>query len=398
MKTALLATLAFVLALCSCGETPEPVPVDTDVSVDTSMVDDGSLGIVTLANGATEAVRSVSYRFRSYGTGYVESQMPVIEGSTRMLETDVPGVVLLDVRMTVTLTDSTGETSDLELAGSTDGETVWLSDSETMEFTTSPVEDGGEDLLNPLMAGIMYEYLIPMPFGDEMGAASLTLEGVEEVDGVECSVVLVEYSQGSNARWHFGVEDNLPRRVERLLEDGNGSQVLELSSLETDVEMDPSSFVMECPEGYETVVYSSFLPVGSAPPDWTLLTTDGDSLTLSTLEGGMVILDFWATWCGPCQMVMPSLQEIHEEHGADGVTVIGVNTWESGDPAAFMAENGYTYTVVLGGDEVAAEYLVTGIPTFYVIGSDGLILGAFRGADPANEAALLALIDANAGH
>ena len=280
----------------------------------------------------------------------------------------------------------------MELAGSTDGETVWLSDSETKEFRVGSVEEGGEDLLNPLMTGVMYEYLIPMPFGDEMGAVSLALEGVENVGGVECSVVLVEYSQGSTARWYFGVEDNLPRRVERLLADGGGSQVLELSGLETDAEMDPAGFVMECPQGYETVVYSSFLPVGGEAPDWTLLTTDGDSLTLSNLEGGIVILDFWATWCGPCQMVMPSLQAIHEEYGDEGVTVIGVNTWESGDPASFMTENGYTYTVVLGGDEVAAEYLVTGIPTFYVIGPDGLILGAFRGADPANEAALLNLI------
>ena len=87
-------------------------------------------------------------------------------------------------------------------------------------------------------------------------------------------------------------------------------------------------------------------------------------------------------------MVMPFLQELHEEHGEE-VAVLGINVWESGDPVEFMEQNGYTYTLLLNGDDVAAAYLVEAIPTFYVIAQDGTVALHAVGADPANEEALL---------
>ncbi len=117
------------------------------------------------------------------------------------------------------------------------------------------------------------------------------------------------------------------------------------------------------------------------------MTPDGEMVSLEELRGRVVVMDFWATWCGPCRVVMPSLQELHETHG-DRVTVVGINVWESGDPAAFMEENGYTYTMVLNGDEVASEYMVESIPTFYVIAPDGTVAFHAVGADPANDEAL----------
>ncbi len=131
--------------------------------------------------------------------------------------------------------------------------------------------------------------------------------------------------------------------------------------------------------------------VGAMAPLWTLETPDGGSIALEDLRGKVVIMDFWATWCGPCRQVMPSLQELHETHGEE-LVVIGVNTWEQEDPAAFMVENGYTYPIVINGDAVAQEYFVEGIPTFYVIAQDGTVAFHAVGADPANEEALVEVL------
>jgi len=381
------------LLLASCGEQP-PDAAD-DAAADSIIAQTDPLEIVTAANSATEAVTSVSYDFRSFGIGGAAVMVPESEGSVMIMETETPGVLCARVEMTLSVVDSLGSPYEITYAGSTDGETVWVAESVNRQFHVGTVAGGGDDLMNPLMAGIMYEYIVPQPFGDEMAAESLSYEGTQEVNGVECAVILVTYREDTVARWFFSLGTSLPLRVERLIADGTGAQVIELSNLSVDGEMDPASFVIECPEGYEEVPYSSFLPVGSIAPDWTLRTTAGAELSLSDLRDGIVIMDFWATWCGPCAAVMPTLQQIHEEYGDRGVTVIGVNTWETDDAAAFMEENGYTYQVVLDGDSVAEEYLVSAIPTFYVVGPDGAILGAFRGADPANEEALHTLIEEN---
>jgi thiol-disulfide isomerase/thioredoxin len=381
------------LVLASCGEQPRDAA--DEVAADSIIAQTDPQEILIAANAATEAVRSISYDFRSFGIGAGAGMMPESHGSVRLLETETPGVVCAWVQATALLPDSAGMPTEFTLTGSTDGETVWLAVSTERRFYVGASVDGGDDLLNELMVGVMSEYILPQPFGDEVAAESLSYEGTQELNGVECAVILVTYRENIAARWFFSLETSLPQRVERLLADRSGAQVIELSNLSVDGEMDPASFRMECPEGYEQIPYSSFLPVGSIAPDWTLQTTDGAELSLSDLRDGIVIMDFWATWCGPCAMVMPALQQIHEEYGDRGVTVIGVNTWEDGDPAAFMAENGYTYTVVIGGDAVAERYLVSGIPTFYVVGADGAILGAFRGADPANEEALKTLIEEN---
>lgn len=109
-----------------------------------------------------------------------------------------------------------------------------------------------------------------------------------------------------------------------------------------------------------------------------------------------VIVDFWATWCGPCRAAMPSIQKLHEKFRDRGgrVAVFGVNCWENGNAEAYMKQNNFTYGLLLNGDDTAAVYGVKGIPTFAVIGPDGSLLMLRTGFRPGAEQEIERVIEA----
>lgn len=112
----------------------------------------------------------------------------------------------------------------------------------------------------------------------------------------------------------------------------------------------------------------------STAPNFTLYPGGGARpVTLSDLRGKVVVLDFWASWCGPCRAAMPALQRLHEAYRERGVVVLGINVSENGDPYQVAADLGVKYTILPQGDSVAASYNVSGIPTLLVIGKDGAI-------------------------
>ena len=110
---------------------------------------------------------------------------------------------------------------------------------------------------------------------------------------------------------------------------------------------------------------------GSRVPDWSFTSASGAKQSLSDYHGQVVVLGFTNTWCDPCQEAAPHLQELQERFADRGVKVLAVNAWERGDPESYMQEHGYTFGLLLNGTELAREYQVTQIPTFYVIGANG---------------------------
>src|SRR5215813_2707656 len=75
----------------------------------------------------------------------------------------------------------------------------------------------------------------------------------------------------------------------------------------------------------------NLLPVGTTAPDWQLSGAQGQTYSLSSYRGKVVVMDFWATWCQPCTAVMPRMQKLQQKFADKGVVVFGINSWENGD-------------------------------------------------------------------
>ena len=121
------------------------------------------------------------------------------------------------------------------------------------------------------------------------------------------------------------------------------------------------------------------LPVGDIAPDWKLDNAGGKVHSLAQYRGKVIVMDFWATWCGPCAKIMPRLQKLHEKLADKGVVVLGVNSWENSDPVKLMQKKRYSYELLLNGEQIAEAYKVTTLPVVYIIGLDGTIIYCHEG-------------------
>ena len=218
----------------------------------------------------------------------------------------------------------------------------------------------------------------------------------------------------------FARADGLPRRVSLGVPMGEGEPgganpsgpVVTISALKVNPKLDDAQFAFTPPEGYakvepklpkfakvemdEAPAEQLNVKAGDAAPDFKLTGLDGKEVSLASLKGKVVLLDFWATWCGPCKAAMPTIQKLHDEYASKGAVILGVNTWEQKADAAkdYMASKKFTYGCLLKGDDLAAAYGIKGIPTLVVIGKDGKVVEIEVGlADPSG-AGLRKMIDA----
>jgi thiol-disulfide isomerase/thioredoxin len=115
-------------------------------------------------------------------------------------------------------------------------------------------------------------------------------------------------------------------------------------------------------------------PAGLAP-DFTLKTLDGQEITLSGLKGKVVLLDFWATWCGPCRESIPHLIQLYKNHRENGFELIGMDVGERDVETvrSFVKSMDIPYPIVVAPDDVVRSYRVSGIPATILIDKDGKI-------------------------
>ncbi len=133
---------------------------------------------------------------------------------------------------------------------------------------------------------------------------------------------------------------------------------------------------------------------GSVAPDFSLPALVGEAQSLRDYRGHVVVLNFWASWCGPCRAEMPDMQVVYSELRDRGLVVLGVNQGEGGDQVkAFASEFGLSFPILLDVDRnVGATYGVNAYPTTFIVDGDGVIRQVIVGG-PLSRMALRGMVE-----
>jgi thiol-disulfide isomerase/thioredoxin len=257
------------------------------------------------------------------------------------------------------------------------------------------------------------------PAGELKEMATQILVGdQQQLDGKAYAALLLTLHDRNNLTLLIDPQTNLIRRAvfdtrPLLAESGrtdikSATYTIDYTVVNAGVKADENQFAWSVPEGAREIgslptrvstSASTDTPavalVGRPAPEFALPGIDGKVVSSADFKGRVVVLDFWASWCGPCIFALPQIEKLHQDFGPQGVKVYAINQRETRDVVQdFLATKGLTLPVLLDEDGgVGEKYMVEGIPQTVVIGKDGLIKRVYVGVGPASEDVLRGVIE-----
>jgi len=148
-----------------------------------------------------------------------------------------------------------------------------------------------------------------------------------------------------------------------------------------------SRLLMACLVSLMCVSLAGAAAVKGPAPNFTLKSMNGKNLKLSEMTGNVVLINFWASWCGPCREEMPLLNALHKKYAPLGFTVWGVNVEEQLDGArGFLGNVPVDFPILLDNEnKVSKQYKVVAMPTTVVVDRDGNMRYLHEGYKPGDE-------------
>lgn len=145
--------------------------------------------------------------------------------------------------------------------------------------------------------------------------------------------------------------------------------------------------MMACLISLVCVSMAGAAAVKGPAPNFTLKSLGGENLKLSEMTGNVVLINFWASWCGPCREEMPLLNALHKKYQPLGFTVLGVNVEEqTGNARGFISDFPVDFPILLDNtNKVSKQYKVIAMPTTVVVDRDGNMRFLHEGYKPGDE-------------
>lgn len=138
---------------------------------------------------------------------------------------------------------------------------------------------------------------------------------------------------------------------------------------------------------------SEYPPLATSVAQADLKNMDGSTFKIADKKGKILLINLWATWCGPCLSEMPALVTMQQKYGDQGVEILGLDTDDESDHLAsdineVIQKKGINYPVVFGDEKTQAAFLniskFGGIPQSFIVDRDGNLRAVFKGANPEN--------------
>ena len=332
--------------------------------------------VVLAAAEAMGRSTAFEFNFLSTATGAFAKTTPRLEGRARVL-LGLPGnppKVLIEA---VSRDQAAPASPGSRVVVTSDGDLTSALEESTHTLWRGASHQGGALLLSRKSNMFLPTLVEPRKLEGILEYQG-TLKAPEAAGGTMCDVVFFPLPGGGGYTYRFGQKDHLPRSVEwASSKDGiPGSRAIEISGFKFIPPPADAAFKSALPPVYREKQFTLGGPaVGDMAPAWTVTDDRKNTLSLASLAGNVVVMDFWATWCGPCQASIPQMQALSREFRGKPVKVVGLTWNESGDARAYFEKNGVTYPT-FPGDSLAAAYGIntSGIPAVFVIGPDGRVV------------------------